>query len=201
MWPWKKKDEPAFQDTTDAIFIGGRAFPLMCDNMLYLESLKEIKRYIADWVHQEEELISAMGDNGTHSLIRTFSNVDIRNLGWPDALAVFLQILEDTAITKEGARFEDLVLRLCINIPTEVLETITGKFLYGVLYKNRQQINKRQVPTKEAWEFTLTAVPWLPLLPIVQEVLDQEQAIQRLANKATSATVLRPSILPGGSTN
>ena len=190
MWPFRPKQIEETQDTTEQIWIGNRAFPLQCDNAQYEESVKTIKTYIGTWITQEIDLLASMGMRPDVGIINTFRTVDIRMLGWSSALDTFEKLLEDTAISVQGARFEDLILRISLNVPTEVMETITGKFLYGVLYRTRQVVNKNQYPDKEAWELSLIRIPWLPILPFIQEVMDTEQTIKRISNKVTSSQMV-----------
>ena len=149
-----------------------------------------IKAYISTWITQEIELLASMGMKPENGLINTFKTVDIRMLGWSTVLDSFEKLLEDTAISIQGVRFEDLILRITLNVPSEILEVITGKFLYGVLYRTRQTVNKNQYPTKEAWELSLIRIPWLPLLPFIQEVMDTEQTIKRITTKANASQMV-----------
>lgn len=186
LWSLFKRDLPVTEDTTTEIWIGQRMFPLECDPALYVESLKTIKEYITNWITQEIDISGAMGQNAWSGILNTFRVTDIRVIAWPSTLATFKTALEDSAISYQGMRFEDMILRLSIAIPTEVLETITGKFLYGVLYKTRRMVNGVEYPDKEAWEHALIEIPWLPVLPLVQEVLDSNKVFRDEAAKAAS---------------
>lgn len=188
MWPFAK-ETPATPDTTDAIWIGNRSYPLVCDNQLYFDSLERIKQYISSWLSQEIDLEKETTFS-EYSLIKVLYQTDIRNLAWESALEMFLTILRDSSISRQSVRLEDLIVRIAINIPTEVLETITGKFLYGVLYKTRRTVNETEYPQKEEWEHALMEIPWIPLLPLFQEVMDQDHSIRRIAEKAQSATIV-----------
>ena len=186
MWPFKKELVP--QDTTDVIYLGNRFFPLQCDPQLYKESLADIKCMMSEWIHQELDM-EEQTQASEYSLLRALHVTDVRNLGWGTSMDQFLKLLSDSAISCQCIRMEDLIVRISINIPTEVLETITGKFLYGVLYKTRRIVNRERYPGKEEWAYSLREVPWIPLLPIFQEVLDKDNAIQRLAKKSGATVV------------
>lgn len=188
MWPFTKIEEP--QDTTDAIWIGNRFYPLYCDPQLYTESIEKIKQMISNWIQQETDLEKETTFT-EYSLIQAIYQTDIRSIAWASSLELFLKILTDSAISRQSIRLEDLILRISIEIPTDVLEALTGKFLYGVIYKTRNEVNREQYPGKEEWENALIQVPWIPFLPLFQEVMDSKQFLKRIAEKSQQATVVR----------
>lgn len=188
MWPFTKVEVP--QDTTDAIWIGNRFYPLYCDPQLYTDGIERIKKMISSWIQQEVELEKETTFT-EYSLIQAIYQTDIRSIAWASSLDLFLKILTDSAISRQSIRLEDLILRISITIPTDVLETLTGKFLYGVLYKTRGEVNKIPYPGKEEWETALIEVPWIPFLPLFQEVMDTNQFMRRIAEKTQQATIVR----------
>lgn len=188
MWPFRKKNILDQSDTTAEIWIGNRAFPLTCDNQLYNDNVQLIRQYVSSWLQQEIEIMQGLSVNPEVGLLNTFRKVDIKMLGWPDNVNILLNLLRDNQMSIQGQRFEDLVIRIIMNVPVEIMEVITGKFLYAVLYKTRKVVNDNTMPTKEAWENALITIPWIPLLSFVQEVMDTEQSMKRIAAKAAGNT-------------
>ena len=83
-----------------------------------------------------------------------------------------LQIIADDEISHGGSRLLDAIVLIHTVVPTEVIETFKGKFLYGMLYGLSNAENK--LPTKEMWVYALAVVPWIPFIIIIQEIMSLE---------------------------
>lgn len=167
--------KPSLRDTSDVIYLdqnGSTFFNLECDPMLYAQGLASIRTILANWI-REDRLIAAetaLSVEGTVSYL--LNNVDLKMVPHAVYLDNLLQIIADDEISHGGSRLLDAIVLIHTVVPTEVIETFKGKFLYGMLYGLSNTENK--LPTKEMWVYALAVVPWIPFIIIIQEIMSLE---------------------------
>jgi hypothetical protein len=185
------KDPPSpIEDTADVIYLdqdGDSFFSLECDPMLYAQGLNSIRTILANWIKEDRAIAAdtAIGVEGTVSYL--LNNIDVKMLPHAIYLDNLLKIITDTEINHGGSRLLDAIVLIHTVVPTEVIETFKGKFLYGMLYGLSNVENK--LPTKDMWVYALATVPWIPFIVIIQEII----SLESLGNATSSITELVPS--------
>lgn len=190
MWPFTK--EEILEDTTDAIIAGQRIYQLNCDPELLEKSITQISDIFRVWVTSELQLAQNTNQDLSTHLIFQLRYFDTKFAAHDTYKVGLDMILEDTSVNQSGSRFMDTILFIYITIPQEVLDTITGRFLAGVVYYLPRTINNTAVPDKEQWVDILKKHSWLPLLPIFQQVFDTDETIKKiveLINKSNAKNV------------
>lgn len=181
MWPFK---EPFVAiDNTEFIYLdetGTRFYPLMCDNTLYKESLEIIREQLRTWIVQDLSYTTSLNEVVERSLVYQLVNIDVKFLPYPTYTEMLKLCLQDTDISHSGSRLMDTIVRIGTLVPTEVLETIKGKFLYSMLYTIPREVNGQPMPNKVAWVETLSLYPWIPLMLFIQELYEADDIVDKV---------------------
>ena len=194
MWPFRKSG------LIDSVMTGvmledGVMYPVVIENNeVYEKGLETMKNLIARWILQDLKLITDVGRPIESSLSYSLRNIDVKFLPFPSYWDILLQTMKDTDFSHSGSRFFDTIANIYIEVPTEVIRTFIGKFLYGMIYGLPKTINDQPIPTKEDWTNLLAQVPWAPFLQLVQTVLDGE-----IDGATTKITNIEPTIVKSGS--
>lgn len=174
-------------DNTDVIYLddtGKFLLPLKCDNDLYEKGIEKIKSILKAWILQD--IIFTNMENGNkvdNSLVFQLKDIDTKFIPYDLQKNTLLSCLEDSATNFAGLRFFDTIVRISLEVPTEVLETLKGKFLYAMVYTIPKSINRNTVPTKQQWVSTLIELPWVTYLPFIQELYERDEEVGKLISK------------------
>lgn len=172
-WPFKKESQIVDSVLTGIMLEDGVMYPIMAENNEeYENGLETMKNLIARWILQDIKLVTEIGRPLESSLSYSLRNIDVKFLPFPSYWDILLQSMKDTEFNRSGSRFFDTIANIYIEVPTEVIRTFIGKFLYGMIYGLPRYINDQPVPTKDDWVNFLAQVPWAPFLQLVQTVLD-----------------------------
>ena len=194
MWPFSK---PKIIDSvyTGIMLEDGVMYPVIAeDNGVYEKGLETMKNLIARWILQDLKLITDVGRPIETSLSYSLRDIDVKFLPFPSYWDFLLQTIKDTEYNRSGSRFFDTIANIYIEVPTEVIRTFIGKFLYGMIYGLPRIINDQPLPTKEDWINLLAQVPWAPFLQLVQTVLDGE-----FDDATTKVDNIQPNVVTSGS--
>ena len=171
----KKKPEPEIKDTTDAIYLtkdGKSFYELSCDPMLYAQGLQSIRTILANWIVEDRAIATdtAIDAKGTVSYL--LNTLDVKMIPHAIYLEQLINIITDNEVNRGGSRLLDAIALIHTVVPTEVVQSFKGKFLYGMLY-GLSDVNS-VLPTKEQWVHALAVIPWIPFIIIIQEILSTE---------------------------
>lgn len=176
MWPFKTKLEPLPDSVVTGIVLDdGVMYPILAENNdEYEKGLEKMKELLTRWIVQDIKLVTEVGRSVDSSLSYSLRNIDIKFLPFPAYWDILLQSVKDTEFNRSGSRFFDTIASIYVEVPTEVIRTFIGKFLYGMIYGLPNYVNDQQLPTKEDWTNLLAQVPWAPFLQLVQTILDSQ---------------------------
>ena len=181
MWPFKKKVE--LIDSTEGIMLSEDVIlPLDCDSAEYENGLTTIRSILRRWIQQELDIAANTNNTLEGTLAYQLHEINLKMAPFASCREAINRILQDTDISKSGGRFFDVISLIYTTVPTRVLETYRGKFLYGMLYGLPRVINDDVLPSKEDWISLLTEHPWIPLLQIEQELFDTDLSVAARAN-------------------
>ncbi len=181
MWPFKKKVE--LVDSTEGIMLSEDVIlPLDCDSAEYENGLTTIRSILRRWIQQELDIAANTNNTLEGTLAYQLHEINLKMATFASCREAINRILQDTDISKSGGRFFDVISLIYTTVPTRVLETYRGKFLYGMLYGLPRVINDDVLPSKEDWISLLTEHPWIPLLQIEQELFDTDLSVAARAN-------------------
>jgi hypothetical protein len=192
MFNFFKRPNVIAQDNSEFIYLndeGTKFYPLVCaDNYLYAQGLNDIRTLIREWVALDRSTTLETGQNVAGTVSILLNTVDLKLL--PNTLQInrVLEILSSDAINNSGSRFLDTIAFIHAVIPTEILETYKGKFLYGMLY-GLPEVLSDDIPraTKKDWLYCLSILPYAPFIPFVQEVF----ALEALGDLMPNTTLLK----------
>ena len=186
MFGWFRK--PHLSDSTEVIFLdntGAFFYPLEYeDRAEFKESLDIIKEQLRLWVISDINYATNNGQSVENALSFQLSTLDLKMLPKSGNLLGLLQMLSDTEIDFSGTRLMDVIVRISMSVSIGVLETLKGRFLYGMVYTLPKKINDRELPTKDEWVELLAELPWVYLLPFIQEIYDNDELVHRIAKMA-----------------
>lgn len=182
MWPFTKK--PTLIDTlAGGIMLDSNVIlPLECDEEQYNAALVTIESIFRKWMTLEIDVASNTNTSLEHTLPYQLRNIDIKYLPYPVNREMLETILRDNDISRSGSRFFDIIVTIYSSIPSIVLETMRGRFMYGMLYGLPRVIDDKPLPSKEEWISLLAEHPWIPLLRIQQQLFDSDLSIALKAN-------------------
>lgn len=200
---WFKK--APLLDNTEVIYgdpDGMQKFRLVCDPELYAKGLDTIRGLLREWMIQDIVQTTSNGQKLETSLLYQIKDIDLKVLPYPVQKEVLLKCMEDTPMDYSGSRLLDTFVRINIEVPTEVLETVKGKFLYGMVYGLSKQIGEVVYPTKQDWLNLLAEVAWCPYLIFIQQLFDSDEITDRISKLTVAAksqgTVVAPKVRMGG---
>lgn len=200
---WFKK--APLLDNTEVIYgdpDGMQKFRLVCDPELYAKGLDTIRGLLREWMIQDIVQTTSNGQKLETSLLYQIKDIDLKVLPYPVQKEVLLKCMEDTPMDYSGSRLLDTFVRINIEVPTEVLETVKGKFLYGMVYGLPKQIGEVVYPTKQDWLNLLSEVVWCPYLIFIQQLFDSDEITDRISKLTVAAksqgTVVAPKVRMGG---
>lgn len=205
---WNKKK--IIGDTVEKIYLneeGTRYYPLQCDHELYAKGLEIVKRHLQSWMVQDITIAGNTNQAIDTTLLYQLKEIDVKFLPYAEQQNILTACLRDNEISFSGSRLMDTFLRINVEVPIEVLETIKGKFLYGMVYGLPETISDVPIPKKEQWINTMRLFPWCHFLMFIQEIYDTDDIIKRIDALTTkikagnTTTVVSTTPMGGGSTS
>lgn len=171
------------------------------DEHEYKELLEIVRAKLRSWMLMDIDLARSVDRAVDSSLSIKLATIDIKFLPKTGNWTQFLSYIENNPIYSPLTRLLDTIDQLAMEVPPKFLETVKGRFLYGMVYMMPKKCSSHDLPTKDEWVSILTQMPWIFLLPIIQELYDTDKVIQLLnrkleLNKAKEETVVRPNMAP-----
>ena len=169
------------------------------DEHEYKELLEIVRAKLRSWMLMDIDLAKSIDRGVDNSLSIKLATIDLKFLPKTGNWIQFLSYIENNPIYSPLPRLLDTIDQLSMEVPPRFLETLKGRFLYGMVYMMPKKINSYALPTKDEWVSVLTQMPWIFLLPIIQELYDTDKVVQMLnrkleLNKVKEETVVRPNV-------
>ena len=169
------------------------------DEHEYKELLEIVRAKLRSWMLMDIDLAKSIDRGVDNSLSIKLATIDLKFLPKTGNWIQFLSYIENNPIYSPLPRLLDTIDQLSMEVPPRFLETLKGRFLYGMVYMMPKKFNSYALPTKDEWVSVLTQMPWIFLLPIIQELYDTDKVVQMLnrkleLNKVKEETVVRPNV-------
>ena len=169
------------------------------DEHEYKELLEIVRAKLRSWMLMDIDLAKSIDRGIDNSLSIKLATIDLKFLPKTGNWIQFLSYIENNPIYSPLPRLLDTINQLSMEVPPRFLETLKGRFLYGMVYMMPKNFNSYALPTKDEWVSVLTQMPWIFLLPIIQELYDTDKVVQMLnrkleLNKVKEETVVRPNV-------
>lgn len=169
------------------------------DEHEYKELLEIVRAKLRSWMLMDIDLAKSVDRAVDSSLSIKLATIDIKFLPKTGNWTQFLSYIENNPIYSPLTRLLDTIDQLAMEVPPKFLETVKGRFLYGMVYMMPKKCSSHDLPTKDEWVSILTQMPWIFLLPIIQELYDTDKVIQLLnrkleLNKAKEELVVQPKM-------
>ena len=169
------------------------------DEHEYKELLEIVRAKLRSWMLMDIDLARSVDRAVDSSLSIKLATIDIKFLPKTGNWSQFLSYIENNPIYSPLTRLLDTIDQLAMEVPPKFLETVKGRFLYGMVYMMPKKCSSHDLPTKDEWVSVLTQMPWVFLLPIIQELYDTDKVIQMLnrkldLNKAKEELVVQPKM-------
>ena len=169
------------------------------DEHEYKELLEIVRAKLRSWMLMDIDLAKSIDRGVDNSLSIKLATIDLKFLPKTGNWIQFLSYIENNPIYSPLPRLLDTIDQLSMEVPPRFLETLKGRFLYGMIYMMPKKFNSYALPTKDEWVSVLTQMPWIFLLPIIQELYDTDKVVQMLnrkleLNKVKEETVVRPNV-------
>ena len=169
------------------------------DEHEYKELLEIVRAKLRSWMLMDIDLARSVDRAVDSSLSIKLATIDIKFLPKTGNWTQFLSYIENNPIYSPLTRLLDTIDQLAMEVPPKFLETVKGRFLYGMVYMMPKKCSSHDLPTKDEWVSILTQMPWIFLLPIIQELYDTDKVIQLLnrkleLNKAKEEFVVEPKM-------
>lgn len=169
------------------------------DEHEYKELLEIVRAKLRSWMLMDIDLAKSVDRAVDSSLSIKLATIDIKFLPKTGNWTQFLSYIENNPIYSPLTRLLDTIDQLAMEVPPKFLETVKGRFLYGMVYMMPKKCSSHDLPTKDEWVSILTQMPWIFLLPIIQELYDTDKVIQLLnrkleLNKAKEEFVVQPKM-------
>lgn len=169
------------------------------DEHEYKELLEIVRAKLRSWMLMDIDLAKSIDRGVDNSLSIKLATIDLKFLPKTGNWIQFLSYIENNPIYSPLPRLLDTINQLSMEVPPRFLETLKGRFLYGMVYMMPKKFNSYALPTKDEWVSVLTQMPWIFLLPIIQELYDTDKVVQMLnrkleLNKVKEETVVRPNV-------
>ena len=168
------------------------------DEHEYKELLEIVRAKLRSWMLMDIDLAKSIDRGVDNSLSIKLATIDLKFLPKTGNWIQFLSYIENNPIYSPLPRLLDTINQLSMEVPPRFLETLKGRFLYGMVYMMPKNFNSYALPTKDEWVSVLTQMPWI-FLPIIQELYDTDKVVQMLnrkleLNKVKEETVVRPNV-------
>lgn len=169
------------------------------DEHEFKELLEIVRAKLRSWMLMDIDLARAVDRAVDSSLSIKLATIDLKFLPKTGNWTQFLSYVENNPIYSPLTRLLDTIDQLSMEVPPRFLETLKGRFLYGMIYMMPKTCSSYALPTKDEWVSVISQMPWIFLLPIIQELYDTDKVIQMLnrkleINRATEETVVRPEV-------
>lgn len=169
------------------------------DEHEYKELLEIVRAKLRSWMLMDIDLAKSIDRGVDNSLSIKLATIDLKFLPKSGNWIQFLSYIENNPIYSPLPRLLDTIDQLSMEVPPRFLETLKGRFLYGMVYMMPKKFNSYALPTKDEWVSVLTQMPWIFLLPIIQELYDTDKVVQMLnrkleLNKVKEETIVRPNV-------
>lgn len=169
------------------------------DEHEYKELLEIVRAKLRSWMLMDIDLAKSIDRGVDNSLSIKLATIDLKFLPKTGNWIQFLSYIENNPIYSPLPRLLDTIDQLSMEVPPRFLETLKGRFLYGMVYMMPKNFNSYALPTKDEWVSVLTQMPWIFLLPIIQELYDTDKVVQMLnrkleLNKVKEETIVRPNV-------
>ena len=174
-------------DTEDIIYLDplGEHFLRLDypDEHEYKDLLEIVRAKIRSWMLMDIDLASSIDRGIDNSLSIKLATIDLKFLPKTGNWSQFLSYIETNPIYSPLTRLLDTINQISMEVPSKFLETLKGRFLYGMIYLMPKTCSSYSLPTKDEWVDVLNQMPWVFLLPIVQELYDTDKVIKMLNDK------------------
>ena len=183
MFSFFKKRIPL--DTNEIIYGDERGlvrYRLVCDPDIYAKGLEKIFEHLRTWIIQDITQTTNNNQPIETTLIYQIKDIDLKVLPYPIQKETLINCMKDTEINFSGARLLDTFVRINIEVPTEVLETVKGKFLYGMIYGLPKELGDIVYPKRQDWLNLITEMPWAPFLVFLQELFDSDTITAKISS-------------------
>lgn len=169
------------------------------DEHEYKELLEIVRAKLRSWMLMDIDLAKSIDRGVDNSLSIKLATIDLKFLPKTGNWIQFLSYIENNPIYSPLPRLLDTINQLSMEVPPRFLETLKGRFLYGMVYMMPKKFNSYALPTKDEWVSVLTQMPWIFLLPIIQELYDTDKVVQMLnrkleLNKVKEETIVSPNV-------
>lgn len=186
---WFAKSSDYKPDTPYNVYLdntGDSFFDLECDQELLVASVETIRNQLRDWAIQElalAEMANEKIDKIKDSLIFKLNNLDTKFLPYDEGIIALENILNDPELYYSVSRLMDTIVRITMYVPANVLECLTGRFIYAMCYNLSYKLAEVAIPPKKLWLELLSKHPWIPLIPIIQEIYRTDNEYSKLSDK------------------
>ena len=173
------------RDTNEIIYgdeFGLIRYRLLCDPEIYAKGLEKVSEHLRKWIVQD--IIQTTNNNQAieTTLLFQIKDIDLKVLPYPIQKDTLLKCMTDTEINFSGSRLLDTFTRINIEVPTEVLETIKGKFLYGMIYGLPKSLGDIVYPKRQDWLNLIAEMPWCPFLVFIQDLFDSDEITSKISS-------------------
>ena len=174
MWPFTKQERPLVDTLLTGIQLDENLwYPIISENNEeYINGIEKMKDILSKWIMQDIKLATDIGKPADTTMAYALRNIDLKFLPYPSHLFILIDTLSNTEYNRSGGRFFDAITVIYTEVPTEVIRTFIGKFLYAMIYGLPNEIDKQQLPSKEDWVTAMAQAPWCPFVHLVQSILD-----------------------------
>ena len=155
----------------------GTPYPLVCDAELLRKELEVIHVHLTDWILKDIETSRDVNVEFKRSLAGVFANINLKLLPMPEVVDVLDNISHNPneQYNRSYARWQDTVVRISMYCDPVVLDVLRNRFVdcmvYGIGSVQGERISKND------WFNLLAEYPWLYLLAIVQDIVENNTAV------------------------
>lgn len=148
-----------------------RKYPLLCDPLLYSQGVQSMRDILSKWILADKTLTADTGQRNDGSISFLLATIDLKQLPRPSHVTRLVDLLSLTPINYSGSRLWDAVTLIYTVVPTEVVQTYIGKFLYAMTHGVPEvDGNKQPRCTLEQWIELIDIFPVVPFLMLIQEL-------------------------------
>jgi len=149
-----------------------RRYPLLCDPVLYAQGVQSMRDILHKWILTDQALTTDTGQRSDGSISFLLATLDLKQLPRPSHVTRLVDLLSLTPINFSGSRLWDAITLIYTVVPTEVVQTYIGKFLYAMSYGVPEvDGNKQSRCTLEQWVELIDIFPVVPFLMLIQELI------------------------------
>lgn len=168
MWFSHKPDDPNY------IYLDAKhtkALPLVCDPVVYSAGVASMREILGKWVILDRDSTENTGQNPDGAVSWLLAAINVKQLPAPSHFIRLRDILAVDNINSSGSRLWDALALIYTVVPTEVVNTYVGKFLYAMTTCIPPlDPNKQKRYTLEQWVEAVELMPIIPFILLIQEI-------------------------------